>query len=278
MDLLEQRDLPIEALEIRDTDGGVPAARGVVAPFGKLSEDLGGFREGIKRGAFKRSIEENKIYALWQHRPDEPIGHTHNGRLRLQETSTGLEFEIPAHAFTTRQLELLQTGTVSHMSFGFVTRKDEWDEEQAIRTLLDVDLREVSPVTWPAYTDTTVALRHLERMRGGNPKRSPIVETRGDSLAAFLNRQIGDGDDRDAKIARMASAAGISVSTVGQILRGEIECPPIARLRGFARALSVSLDSIVGAAERDGCSYEGSEGREVWNAIEMLSRKLDALR
>lgn len=165
MDLLEQRDLPIEALEIRDTDGGVPTVRGVAAPFGKQSEDLGGFREVIKRGAFKRSIEENKIFALWQHRVDEPIGHTHNDRLRLQETSNGLEFEIPSHAFTGRQLELLQTGTVSHMSFGFVTRKDEWDEEEAIRTLLDVDLREVSPVTWPAYTDTSVAVRALERLK-----------------------------------------------------------------------------------------------------------------
>lgn len=160
----EQRDMPIEALEIRE-EGSVSFVRGVAAPFGRLSEDLGGFKERIQRGAFKRSLDENKIFALWQHRVDEPIGHTQNSKLVLQETKDGLEFEIPAHAFTARQLELLSDGTVGHMSFGFTTRKDEWDRDDMIRTLVDVNLLEVSPVTWPAYTDTTVAVRTLEAIQ-----------------------------------------------------------------------------------------------------------------
>ena len=43
---------------------------------------------------------------------------------------------------------------------------------------------------------------------------------------------------------RLAQRAGISVSTVGQIMRGEIQRPPNRRLQGFARALGVSLETL----------------------------------
>ena len=54
----------------------------------------------------------------------------------------------------------------------------------------------------------------------------------------------------------MASAAGIDSSTVNQILNGSINCPPMNRLEGFARTLSVSVDNLIEAAGRDGCNYE----------------------
>ena len=59
------------------------------------------------------------------------------------------------------------------MSFAFKTIADEWRENEdntETRTLKEVQLYEVSPVTFPAYADTTVALRSLESARGGNPK------------------------------------------------------------------------------------------------------------
>jgi len=89
------------------------------------------------------------------------------------------------------------------------------------------------------------------------------METKGASLAAALNRAIdrmaSDTTTRTSIIGRMGSAAGISASTVNQILNNTINCPPIDRLRGFARALSVSLSSLRTAAESDGCSY-GEDG------------------
>lgn len=83
---------------------------------------------------------------------------------------------------------------------------------------------------------------------------------KGERLAARLNNLIDDlaedDDERAEIIERMAEAAGISVSTVNQILRGSINCPPLERLRGFARVLDTSVDDLVAAAEGDGCSYE----------------------
>ena len=80
---------------------------------------------------------------------------------------------------------------------------------------------------------------------------------KGDALAARLNSIInGMSEQRGTVIGRMAAAAGISVSTVNQILNGSINCPPIRRLNGFARVLKVSSKSLQTSAERDGCNYD----------------------
>lgn len=44
---------------------------------------------------------------------------------------------------------------------------------------------------------------------------------------------------------QLAKAAGISVSTVGQILRGDIKKPPFKRLAGFSAVLRVDVDVLV---------------------------------
>ena len=65
-------------------------------------------------------------------------------------------------------------------------------------------------------------------------------------LARALNRLIdGMRDAREIVIGRMAREAGITPSTVGQILRGEITRPPDNRLRGFARVLGVSFEYLL---------------------------------
>lgn len=60
----------------------------------------------------------------------------------------------------------------------------------------------------------------------------------------------------------MADAAGIDSGTVNQILRGDITCPPIERLEGFAEALSMPLQEILTAAETGGCEYGDDDEEE----------------
>ena len=86
----------------------------------------------------------------------------------------------------------------------------------------------------------------------------------GESLGSFLNDRIdqkADGDEanRQAIIERMASEADISVSTVRQILSGEINCPPIERLDSFAQVLETPVAAMISAAEKDGCDYSTDE-------------------
>ncbi len=86
---------------------------------------------------------------------------------------------------------------------------------------------------------------------------------KGQSLAALLNRRIDQLVDDDTTradiIAQMAQAAGIEPGTVNQILNGSINCPPIDRLEGFAEVLGMSINTLVTAAERDGCEYEDKD-------------------
>ncbi len=83
------------------------------------------------------------------------------------------------------------------------------------------------------------------------------IERKGEALGSFLNGIIdGMSADRADIVDDIASAAGITVSTVNQILNGSIECPPIGRLEDFAGVLSTSLGRIQSAAEEDGCEYD----------------------
>ena len=91
--------------------------------------------------------------------------------------------------------------------------------------------------------------------QGKNSKTLTLAK--GERLGAFLNRAVNNATaERAVMVGRMATSAGISESTVNQILAGSIDCPPRARLAAFARVLPVSLSSILAAGRRDGCEYE----------------------
>lgn len=87
-----------------------------------------------------------------------------------------------------------------------------------------------------------------------------INPSAGQNLGRVLNQIIDEQATEDRPrsqiVEEMADAAGISESTVNQILRGEINCPPINVLEGFARVLKVSVKRLTDAAERDGCEYD----------------------
>lgn len=140
---------------------------GYAAKFMTRSQDLGGFLEQIDSGAFERSIQNNDdVRALIDHNPSLILGRTIAGTLRLSTDSTGLLVEItpPDTSYARDLMVSLERGDVSQMSFAFVTKKDAWEKEgnSNIRTLLDVDLHDVSAVTYPAYLNTEIGLRSLQ--------------------------------------------------------------------------------------------------------------------
>ncbi len=93
----ETRLLPYsEELELRVADGANgPVLSGYAAVFNKWSEDLGGFREMIKPGAFKKTIAEADIRACINHDPNLILGRNKAGTLTLSENNLGLKYEVP---------------------------------------------------------------------------------------------------------------------------------------------------------------------------------------
>ena len=82
--------------------------------------------------------------------------------------------------------------------------------------------------------------------------RERLADGAGGSLARILNQAIvQQGVEND----ELASAAGITESTVSQILRGEITAPPRERLEGFADVLGIPIRRLVNAVRREGGDY-----------------------
>ena len=168
MNELERRSL--SAIELRaepmDSGNGLPAIVGHAAVFEALSEDLGGFRERIEPGAFAATIAEDDIRALINHRDDYVLGRNRSQTLTLGEDDEGLTFRInpPDTSYARDLITSLERGDITGASIGFRTITDEWNLEdgEPVRTLRAVRLFDVSPVTFPAYPQTDLALRALK--------------------------------------------------------------------------------------------------------------------
>lgn len=168
MNEMERRTVTLEEVRIEKREDGKPRLVGHAAVFNQLSEDLGGFREQILPGTFAEAIEKDDIRALWNHNPDHVIGRKAAGTLTLAEDARGLAIEIlPPDTQTGRDLvTLMERGDVNQMSFGFSVRPggQDWakdDNGQVVRTLKRVRLFDVSPVTFPAFPQTDIAVREL---------------------------------------------------------------------------------------------------------------------
>jgi HK97 family phage prohead protease len=138
---------------------------GYAAIFDSLSEDLGGFVERIRAGCFARAIKlRQDCRALFNHDPSVVFGRVKNGTLRLAEDSVGLHFECDLpNTQTARDCHAsIARGDIDQCSFSFTLVEDKWSNGGKMRELLDVNLIDVSPVTFPAYEDTSVAARSLK--------------------------------------------------------------------------------------------------------------------
>lgn len=134
-----------------------------IIPYNKISEDLG-FFEKLSPGCFTRSIKNGTdVKALYQHIDAEIIGRIKNDTLILTDSPTELRAKIilpPTHTGD-EIYTLVKEGYISNCSFRMRVLKESWDKET--RTVHEAHLIEISPVTFPAYSDsdTKISLRGL---------------------------------------------------------------------------------------------------------------------
>lgn len=165
----EQRSF--KATELRVEGDRKPIIRGYAAVFNVISENLGWFREIIRPGAFRKTINDGAdVRALFNHNPDFVIARTKSNTLKLTEDDKGLFIEAtPPDATWARDLvSSIKRGDIDQMSFGFETMKDRWGTEngERMRELLEVRLFDVSPVTYPAYPQTSISARSMLKESG----------------------------------------------------------------------------------------------------------------
>lgn len=171
-----ERRVWVPSMEFRAAgDQGPARISGYAALYNQRSnpikDSFGEFIEQISANAFDRSLKERDIRALWNHQPEYPLGRTGAGTVRLASDERGLGFEIdlPETSWGRDAAVSIQRGDVTGMSFGFTVPDggEDWRNIDGlwVRTLLDVDLWEVSPATFPAYSGTSVSARSLDRWR-----------------------------------------------------------------------------------------------------------------
>jgi HK97 family phage prohead protease len=130
-----------------------------------------GFREVVRPGAFTTALKSD-VRCLFNHDPNVVLGRTKSGTMELRDTGTGLKFVCtPPDSQAARDvMASIDRGDVDGCSFGFRTLKDRWtfankDGETDLRELLEAELFDVGPVTYPAYEQTDVGVRSIDASR-----------------------------------------------------------------------------------------------------------------
>lgn len=153
-------------LEVRN-DNGTVHIEGYAAVFNSFADIGGMFREQIAPGAFRKTLADKADVRLLINHEGLPLARTKSSTLELREDDQGLLINADLDSNdpdVSRLVPKLRRGDVNQMSFAFSPMKQEWDinDEPPIRTIKEAKLFDVSVVTFPAYDQTSVALRHLD--------------------------------------------------------------------------------------------------------------------
>jgi HK97 family phage prohead protease len=153
--------------EYRAAEGDkAPVVEGYAALFDSPT-DMGYYQEVVRKGAFTKSLAAGAdVRLLLNHNPyGLPLARTISGTLEVKEDSTGLFFRSeldPTDPDVQALTPKLRRKDVTQCSFAFVPLLTNWVFEAGkpdVRELLEVDICDVSIVTYPAYEDTSVVLR-----------------------------------------------------------------------------------------------------------------------
>lgn len=175
-DRIERRFVPFTELRAGEgeLEGRLVGHAAVFNQWSTIAEPLFGglWEESVAPGAFKKTIREADIRALWNHDPNIVLGRNKAKTLELAEDETGLAVTItpPDNEWGRPVMDAVRRGDVSGMSIAFQVVKETWTKPDPKaepgklrqRTVKEARLFDVSPVTFPAFPQTDVGLRSEE--------------------------------------------------------------------------------------------------------------------
>lgn len=194
---------------------------GYAAVFNRSSRiaDLAGdFDEVIKPGAFTRSIQQRTPVLQFEHGRDPRVGAVPIGSIQeLREDSTGLY--VRARLFDNPVVEPVRQaiagGAIHGMSFRFSVPQggDTWSrgaDGVDLREITDTDTRELGPVVFPAYDQTSVSVRSMLANLDPDQYRALIRE-----LAAELRQAVDLSDFTGRPVTRSAGGGEYGAAPAG---------------------------------------------------------------
>lgn len=167
---IQKRFVPITGFELREEADKVPELIGHASVFNQetvIADWFDEWREVVAPGAFRKTLKEADIRALWNHDPNIVLGRNKAGTLELSEDDIGLLTTIrpPDNEWGRPVLDAVRRGDVTGMSISFqvVRESVEWPDKDSKelpkRTIKEAKLFDVGPVTFPAFEQTDISAR-----------------------------------------------------------------------------------------------------------------------
>lgn len=145
--------------------------------YGQETKLWDGVYEEVKKGAASKSLKENDIRCLFNHDTGSVLGRTSNGTLTLTEDNDGIYGKVEINRNDPEAMSVyakVQRGDIDGCSFGFyINQESSENREDGMKFYLEeVDVFEVSCVTFPAYPQTDIAARFkdVEQIKKKNLK------------------------------------------------------------------------------------------------------------
>lgn len=197
---MERRIFGLDGFRAVEQDGR-RVLEGMAILFNRET-DLGSFREVVMPGACTKTLTEklNQV-ALWNHDSSMPLGRRDAGTLELELLDSGVLARIflGNRSWDNDAYESVRRGDVQGMSFGFDVVKDTVEHDGAdgkpLIRLHEIRLWEVSPVTWPAYEETSIYVRSaveraMQRIRETTPEPPASARHSDEPSAEAIRRAI----------------------------------------------------------------------------------------
>lgn len=178
--------------QVRAKDGDQPGIDGVASVYNQ-DYDTGYFTETILPGAFDDVMgTDPDVRSLFNHDPNNLLGRTKSGTLRLADASDGLHYSVDMDPKSTLHADvhrMVKRGDLDGSSFSFEVGDDDWQTERDANGKVTRERRvikriaqlfDVGPVTFPAYTGTSVGARSLWPQGVPAEVRSHVLALRAD--------------------------------------------------------------------------------------------------
>ena len=176
--------LPKQELRTTTNADGSRTVIGLI-PYNSPSAGLP-WVETIAPGAFADALKPGAdVLMLRDHLPELLLGRTISGTLTLRDSAEGLVYscKLPNTSTGNDLAESLERRDISGTSFGFITEKDDIANDgkgNYTRKILKVTLFEVSCCSFPAFPDSTAALRAVPKAMRSLLTRSAEDENEDD--------------------------------------------------------------------------------------------------
>lgn len=162
----EDRAFDVADVEIRATDDGVTfdgVASTVDTPY-TVRDMFGEFTETITKGSFNRTLRQRDDVRLLVNHSGVPLARTKSKTLRLSADPDlrALATFDAANPTVQEVRSALGRGDIDQMSIGMRVKDDEWNDDYTERVIREVQLFDVSIVTFPANPTTTASLRTID--------------------------------------------------------------------------------------------------------------------